>query len=824
MKSIYTDEMYCDNSSLVGGKGKYLFQLKEKGFHVPRFYVIGAAVYERYLHFNHLFEEVKELCEVLTYENYQNYRERIEQICQKMRKSQFPIDIEKETIQVTNEIIEYNTKVAVRSSFGVEDGEKYSCAGIFNTFLNVDQNEILNNVIGCYLSLWEEKALAYMLSNRLSILDSSPCVVIMQMIQPMKAGVAFSCNVLTGNANEIVINAKYGLGEDILSGLVEPEQYIVKNQGYKLETNFVQGSVLNKDEILELGWKIYRIFSCIGNEQQHQDVEWAYDGVTWWILQTRPVVGFQTREYEHLKNKNIWTNANMKEIMPGAHSYLSWSTLNRVFENMLNALNLSIGNPTEDGIQHQRLISRHPYMNMAVIQYEIFRSTGIRPDIVNEIIGGHQGTIDVELSLQEPKWKQVKNVIQLLCSHKKYVKQMKEHEKKAFFKTFEEEEIKWAKEKKTDLLPTAIKMIEDIADFAITFEMINLFSGLFVGIAMSLYGKRRFVELIGNECQLISSDYGKLINQIGIAIKKKYFVLDVEAVKKEKSIMDIVGRFIRQYGHRGIREIDLLYPRWRDNTEALLQYAYDNTSYFEMSSVASPICRKTRRLNKTKESIENRECGKNILVRYLYSIRLFYMEVGKRFVEKQIIKSVEDIFYLYFSEVHEILLDNCDGCEWMKLIEIRREELEVLEQTQMLDVICDQDRPQLKKRKKREEKNDKNKMTGIPVSNGVVEGRIKLINNVNYAGIIQKDDIIVVPVADISWTPLFISAGAIVMEIGGFLSHGANIAREYHIPAVANIPDIMKKLKEGQKVVVNGTAGTITILEDKINGISDKKR
>lgn len=823
MKNIYTDKMYCDNASLVGGKGRNLFQLKEKGFHVPRFYVVGAVVYEQYLQCNHLFDEVKELCEILTYENYQNYRERIEQIRQKMRRSHFPIDIEKEMIQATNEIIEHNAKVAVRSSFGVEDGEKYSCAGIFDTFLNVNQKEILNNIVECYLSLWEEKALAYMLSNRLSILDSSPCVIIMRMIQPVKAGVAFSCNVLTGNANEIVVNAKYGLGEDIVSGLVEPEQYIVKNHGYKLETNDVQNSVLTKDEILELGWKVYRIFSCIGNEQQHQDVEWAYDGVNWWILQTRPVVGFQPRGYEQLKNQNIWTNANMKEIMPGAHSYLSWSTLDRVFENMLNALNVEIGAQTEDGIQHQKLFSRHPYMNMAVIQYEIYRSTGVCPDIVNECIGGHQGTIDVELSFQEPKWKQVKNVIHLFCSYRKYVNQIKEYEKKAFFNTFKEEEIKWAKEKQADLLPNAIKMIEDVDSFAIIFEMINLFSGLFVGIAMSLYGKKRFVEFIGNECHLISSDYGKLINQIGIAIKKKYTVLDVEAVKRDKSIMDIVERFIRQYGHRGIREIDLLYPRWRDNTEALLQYAYDNTSDFEMSGTASTISRKTRRLHKTKESIENREYGKNILVRYLYSIRLFYMEVGKRLVEKKIIKSAEDIFYLYFSEVHEILMDSCDGCDWMKLIEIRREELEVLEKTQMLDVICDQESSKLGKKRKKK-KNNKNKMTGIAISNGVVEGRIKMIQDVNYAGTIQKDDIIVVPVADISWTPLFISAGAIIMEVGGFLSHGANIAREYHIPAVANIPDVMKKLKEGQKVIVNGTAGTITILEDMINGISDKKR
>lgn len=105
MKNIYTDKMYCDNASLVGGKGRNLFQLKEKGFHVPRFYVVGAVVYEQYLQFNHLFDEVKELCEILTYENYQNYGERIEQIRQKMRRSHFPTDIEKEMVQATNEII-----------------------------------------------------------------------------------------------------------------------------------------------------------------------------------------------------------------------------------------------------------------------------------------------------------------------------------------------------------------------------------------------------------------------------------------------------------------------------------------------------------------------------------------------------------------------------------------------------------------------------------------------------------------------------------------------------------------------------------------------
>ena len=815
--------MLCDKTDLVGGKGCNLFRLKKNGFHVPRFYVVGAEVYYQYLKYNGIYDEINQLCKSLTYDNYKSYAESIERIRQKMLNGHFPPEIEREIFKAASEVIDINTKVSVRSSFGVEDGKKYSCAGIFDTFLDVDQKEIQKNIIKCYLSLWTNKALAYLLSNGLSIFNSRPCVIVMQMIYPLKSGVAFSCNILTGNSYEIVVNAKEGLCEDLVSGYVEPEQYIIKNHGYKLETASVKGAVLSKKELLDLGWKICRIYSCIGEEQQHQDVEWAYDGKTWWILQTRPVVGFQPNGYEPIQNQNIWTNANMKEIMPGAHSYLSWSTLNRAFEKMLSAFNEAIGVKKEEGIQHQKLFTRHPYMNMAVIQYEIFRSTGVKPEIVNECIGGHQGCIDVDKSVQEPKWKQLKNIVHLLRTYKKYVDRIKEHDKIAFLHTFEEEEQKWARMKRSALLFEGAKMIGEIDRFASTFEMINLFNGLYVEIAMILYGKKRFVETIGKECRLISSDYGKLIALIGDAIKKKYSVLDIKEVKKDAEIIAIVNRFISQYGHRGIREIDLLYPRWRDDTEALLKYAYDNSSDIRIKRPKTTGSCKMPGMRKAKESIENREYGKNILVRYLYSIRLLYLEIGKRLVKQGIIGASEDVFYLYFSEVYEILADSCDKCNWKELVNYRRKELAAMESKLMDDVICDNVIPN-HKRKIKKEKDNKGKLKGIAISNGIAKGRVKLVTDVNYAGTIKKDDIIVVPVADISWTPLFISAGAVIMEVGGFLSHGSNIAREYRIPAVANIPGIMKKLCEGQKVIVNGTEGTIRILEDVTNELSGKKR
>jgi len=102
-------------------------------------------------------------------------------------------------------------------------------------------------------------------------------------------------------------------------------------------------------------------------------------------------------------------------------------------------------------------------------------------------------------------------------------------------------------------------------------------------------------------------------------------------------------------------------------------------------------------------------------------------------------------------------------------------------------------------------------MVGGPVAAGKASGTARLINHPDEGSRLQPGDVMVAPSTDPGWTPLFLKAGAVVMETGGFMSHGAIVAREYGVPAVVNIPGVMKVVKEGCKVVVDGDEGKILL-------------
>ena len=293
--------------------------------------------------------------------------------------------------------------------------------------------------------------------------------------------------------------------------------------------------------------------------------------------------------------------------------------------------------------------------------------------------------------------------------------------------------------------------------------------------------------------------------------------------------------FMKRFGFRGPAEFDISSPRYEDRPYLVLGMAYnlDPTGYENeeegdrkreeaterlLSKVTSAWDRWTIRRNLpcAQYLLGYRETHKYTLIRMYSFIRPGLLEIGEKLVEKGLLTKKDDIFFLELNELVEYEKNNVDGSSFKELVNKRRTESENGKGMQfprllfgpecIMKSVSDATMKEL-------ENLPANMLKGTPTSAGVVEGRAVVATDPDTA-VVNKGDILVAKATDPGWTPLFMPAAGVVIEIGGALTHGSVVARERGIPCVVGIIGLMDKLKTGMRVRVDGNKGTVEILEE----------
>jgi len=313
-----------DKNDIVGGKGANLSKLYKKGFNVPNGFIISADVFTKYLNENNAKEEIEFLIKKCNIDDEKELEEVSNKIIKILDKCNISNDIEDEILKNYQLL---NCKyVAVRSSATSEDGKSHAWAGQLETFLNVEEDNVIESVKKCWISIFSPRAIFYRIKNN-DTTDISVAVVIQRMIQSDISGVAFSVNPVTNNTEEVVIEAVKGLGEAIVSGTVTPDSYLINkknntiinkdinNQKVKLEKvngsnewiSIKNGSIqkMPDEKILELAKTVKDIENFYGFPV---DVEWAIDNGELFIVQTRPITTVKDNSlFNRIKNAGNWT-------------------------------------------------------------------------------------------------------------------------------------------------------------------------------------------------------------------------------------------------------------------------------------------------------------------------------------------------------------------------------------------------------------------------------------------------------------------------------------------------------------------------------------
>jgi rifampicin phosphotransferase len=216
-----------------------------------------------------------------------------------------------------------DTVFAVRSSGIGEDSGGQSFAGIHQTLLDVPRADLRSAVLTCQASARSGQALEYRRAQGLSTAAIEMGVLIQQMIHPAAAGVAFTVNPVTGADDELVINSSWGVGEALVSGQVDPDEFVIRKNdlqllwtrlGEKSNPELSKVSSLSSDQIQELSKMLVEIEHHYGTPQ---DVEWCHDGTDFWVVQSRPIT---TAALRGSANEIEWTRANLVEVLPDVTS------------------------------------------------------------------------------------------------------------------------------------------------------------------------------------------------------------------------------------------------------------------------------------------------------------------------------------------------------------------------------------------------------------------------------------------------------------------------------------------------------------------------
>ncbi len=824
---------------LVGGKAFNISKLAREGFAVPEGFCITTKAYDYFMHFNGISGED-------------------EDVGDKIRGGLMPPFL-LEILRGAYYTYLRGRPCAVRSSSPAEDLKSASFAGQYKSFLNVQGEDHLDAVKECWASLWSRSAGEYRKRMGIENENVKMAVLVQEMLPAAVSGVLFT-------EDNMVIEAVWGLGDLLVGGKAIPDHFVVTRDTF----NVVEQKISNKEvmsqiasngveivdvpkhlrdipvlednhvqELCSLGKEVEELFGC------PQDIEWAVCNGAFILLQARPITVTQ--------EPTVWSRANISEMQPGYITYLSRPPENRpdFFVTSARPLLECFGiRKIPENMKFAEYIYGYIYLNMTNLHNILCKVPGLTPESFDQAVGytSSEEVPESKLKLTE--------IIKVLPGTLRVIRFILSLPKQAeevisYSLTFSEDiKSRNLQDMPLEELDNLVWQMYDINQRVFQVHTCNA-----LAIA-TLFGflHRILVKLgeEGTENLLITGLEGMSSYRLGaemwklaqsakkssrvselILSKSDSILEELKQSPEGKDFLEKLNEFIGKFGDRCAEEPELSSLRWEEDLSFVFSMVAsylgshaDPTKTMEQEKgirleTTDQILKKLARnpaeklifkkiLEKTQEYIVTRENLKTTWGKGLCVMRLLYLAIASKLVDRGILKDVNDIFYLKMIEVSDIIADEYSREQLADLIEKRRKEKEVCEHLNVPMMIVGKP-PPIEEFKYVLEPREK--LEGTGVRHGIVTGRARVVLGPSDFSEFKEGEILVAPVTDPGWSPLFVIAEALVMELGSPLSHGVIIAREYGIPAVVGVKDATKIIKTGQLITVDGTKGAVYIRE-----------
>ena len=771
-----------------------------------------------------------------------------------------------------------DTPLAVRSSATMEDSEQASFAGIHLSRLNVRGMEnLLVAVREVWASLWTPQAVAY--RERLGIphADAAMAVVVMPLLPAQAAGIAFSCDPRTGRDDQIVIHAHWGLGESLVGGEADGDEYCLqedvldtrlslasKRLGSKARKTVTRDSggtqsiatpqeeaarqVLDDRQALVLGELVRDAAFALNFGRPFYDVEWVWDGERFWIVQARPVTAMARNTYPAIASQpTIWSTGNTRDVMPLPVSALDWCGMRRLVNELLEAGYRFAGYPLLQGGQRAGCFHGRIYLNLSLLMWEAWDGFGVSPKIINEMAGGHQPEIAVPPDRLRDKLRRLPYFFRFART----TLPLRKHADKAAARA-----MALAKEWKRAPLPA-----DPAACHALLLDRTRLVRGQReLGLMQGSGGASLSMLVEALEKHLPGQAYTMAAALLAggtpsVTAQQGYHLMSLAEIAAQhpeilawltrpdrddnewRSLYDDhpfrqgFAAFLDRYGHRGVYESYWRHQRWHEAPGYLL----DTIAGLIGTNVATVRARQEQareqawrsaraampwhaRLslkvfveNATRDS-NQRELARSTFVAMSDAVKGQVLHLGRVLVERGALAQADHVFELTLSEIGRAITGTTRAEGVARRVADRLAERARWESAHVPDVI-QVDGPPVKLAAQAVSRAG-NVRLGVAVGAGFARGVARVIRDPREGVRLAQGEILVAPSTDPAWTPLFLKAGGLVMETGGYLSHGAIVAREFAIPAVVNIPGILDAIRDGDVIEVDGSTGRV-ILPDE---------
>lgn len=869
MTKIYNfNESKVPSIEYVGGKANSLIRLTKGGFRVPGGSVLTVAFFEKWISQLQCDPEFEGM-----WKDPSQFKSLGSSLKAKA-KNLFFSEEQKSIILAVLKQRNNGALFAVRSSSPEEDLAGASFAGGYETILGVNESGIFEAVKKAFISCLDERVFYYKHQNGFDSSVLRIAVVIQEQIASEISGVGFSLNPLNNCFDEAVINANTGLGESVVSGMITPDEFIVDKSnlsimeskigskehsivldgmgGTKVVAGLKEEPALKEAQILELTDLIIKVEKYY---EMPMDIEWAYYDNTLYLLQARPITTYVPlpKEMQTIpgENKILYLDASLtKQGITSPISVLGCDILEMTQKPLVYMMmgvdacaDVKGGMlATLGGRMYKNLSTDIKLLGLKRVK-NIWKTVDVSTVELLE-------NLDVTLYIPEKLHKSMKGAIRKAIVNNlgtlKYIRRASKNPTayKKWYQPFEDDFDQYLREivKQNVALSSAVDEIIGrfivLLDKMMTMTYAAELARKSIGKQLEKYfpdGKERMQYLERSLPDNITIDMGMKMYELSQMddIKGSDFAsFEAKLVSGDLSsdFIQLWREYMDWFGCRTNNEMDTGVPRTSENIEGLFNQIkgmssitgefsplgiYEKSKNLREKTFNDLVEKLSSRSRKRLEQKYNvlvslggkREALKYWYVRSLTAIRELILAESARLVGKGLLENKNDIFWLKFEQIVQSSRKNKE--ELAVQLKENQQYYRLLDQVHSFPKLIDSrgkilTMPPVEARE--------GEVVGQPISPGKVKGRVKVLSTPDEKPLLPGE-ILVTRATDPGWTPLFINASAIILEVGGLLQHGALVAREYGKPCIAGIEDAMNILKNGQLIEVDGSRGLITILD-----------
>lgn len=823
--------------SVVDGKGALLGELSRiDGIDVPGGFCVTTDAFRR------VVEEVPSMTDRLERLSRfkPDHREAIRALSADIRRILAGIAVPEEVASAIRRALARHGEqaaYAVRSSATAEDLPSASFAGQHDSYLNVvGPAAVLEHVGRCWGSLFTERAVTYRLRNGVDHRDLRMAVIVQQMAFPQAAGVLFTADPVTSDRKVVSVEAGYGLGEALVSGLVNADVYKVRDgevAAKAIAPDHRDRAALTDAQVVRLAQLGRRIEAHFGRPQ---DVEWCLVDDGFRIVQSRPITTLFPIPAVDDDENHVYVSVGHQQMMTDPMKPLGLSmwqlTTPRPMCEAGGRLFVDVTRALAAPVSRARLLEvfgRSDPLIGDALQSILDRGDFIRPLADEASVRPPSAPIEADPAI----------VAELIEGNETSVAALKRDIRTRSGPALLDFILADLQELKRVLFdPQSLRVI--MAGMEATWWL-NDHMQTWLG------DKNAADALTQSVPHNVTAEMGLALLDVADAIRPHPdvvaflehvaddgFLDELPALAGGREAREAIRAYLDRYGMRGVGEIDITRPRWSERPTTLVPMIVHHVKSFEpgaarrrleqglrqagtkeqellerlraLSDGERKVAETKRMIDRVRTFTGYREYPKYGMVSRYFVYKQALLREAERLVRAGVLAEREDAFYLRFEELHDVVRTNRVDDELLR----QRKDAFASYQALAPPRVLSSDGEALTGAYRRDGL-PAGALVGLAVSAGTVEGRARIIHDVAQADL-RSGDILVTTYTDPSWAPLFVAIEGLVTEVGGLMTHGAVVAREYGLPAVVGVQHATELIRDGQRIRVHGTDGYVEIL------------